>query len=172
MTIASTFADEILSIDQPLKNFAIYLTKDIYKAEDLVQDTIFKALSNEDKFKRGTNLKAWLYTIMKNIFITNYQRLLRAKTFVDTTDNLHYINSAALSIQNEAYNSFIAEDIQKALNNTKSTYTKPFTMYCEGYKYHEIATILEVPIGTVKNRIHVARKNLQRQLKTYEKNRV
>ena len=63
MSIESSFADEILSINQALKNFAAYLTKDNYKAEDLVQDTIFRALSNENKFKRGTNLKAWLYTI-------------------------------------------------------------------------------------------------------------
>ena len=71
---------------------------------------------------------------MKNIFITNYQRLLRAKTFVDTTDNLHYINSASLSIKNEAYTRFISADIVRALSKTKPTYAKPFTMYCEGYK--------------------------------------
>ena len=169
MAVTTTLADDILDVTQSLKSFALYLTRDNHRAEDLVQDTILKALSNEDKFQRGTNLKAWLYTIMRNIFITNRKCLSNSKTFMDTTDNLYYINSGVSTIQNEAHNRFIAEDIKKALENTKSTYNKPFMMYCKGYKYREIAIILDIPIGTVKNRIHCARKQLEKRLRVYRK---
>ena len=150
-----------------LKPFALKLTRDMEDANDLIQETMLKAFKNREKFAPGTNIKAWLYTIMKNTFITNYQRMVRRNTFIDTTDNLHYINSSGSSVQNDAYSSFTMEDIEQALNNVDDVYKSPFMMYFRGFKYHEIADKLQIPIGTVKNRIHIARKELKAKLTPY-----
>ena len=104
---------------------------------------------------------------MKNTFITNYQRMMRKNTFIDTTDNLHYINSSENSTNNEAYSSFAMDDITTAIESLESAYKVPFMMHFRGFKYHEIAAKLEIPIGTVKNRIHIARKELKHLLSVY-----
>lgn len=150
-----------------LKPFAMRLTKNYDDANDLVQDTLVKAFLNKDKYADGTNLKAWLFTIMKNTFITNYQRMMRKNTIIDTSDNLHYINSSDSIVQNDAYGNFANEDISKALEKLDDTYKEPFMMYFNGFKYHEIAEKVSIPIGTVKNRIHLARKELKDRLKIY-----
>ena len=143
------------------------LTRDSDDANDLVQDTLVKAYTNRDKYSDGTNLKAWLFTIMKNTFITQYQRMVRRNTFIDTTENLHFINSSDSLQENNAVSHFIKEDIDKALSLTEEIYRVPFLMYFKGFKYHEIAEELDLPIGTVKNRIHIARKTLKSSLKMY-----
>lgn len=161
---------EFNSIDQvskSLKPFALKLTKDMEEANDLLQETMLKAFTNRDKFTEGTNLKAWLYTIMKNTFITNYQRLVRRNTFIDTTENLHYINSVENTTENLAYSDFTMADITKAIESLDDAYRTPFMMHFRGFKYHEIAEKLQIPIGTVKNRIHIARKELKSQLRQY-----
>ncbi len=150
-----------------LKPFALKLTRDREDANDLLQETMLKAYTNREKYTDGTNLKAWLYTIMKNTFITNYQKMVRRGTFIDTTENLHYINSSGSTINNHAYGNFTMEDIEKALTKLADTYKEPFMMHFTGFKYHEIAEKLSIPIGTVKNRIHIARKELKGNLKSY-----
>jgi RNA polymerase sigma-70 factor (ECF subfamily) len=135
----------------------------------LLQDTVLKAFIHREKFSEGTNLKAWMYTIMKNTFITNYQKLVKKKTFIDTTENLHFINSTQFSTKNDGEQKFAMDDIQKALGQLDGTFREPFMMYFHGYKYHEIADKLAIPIGTVKNRIHLARKELKDALKMYRK---
>jgi RNA polymerase sigma-70 factor (ECF subfamily) len=164
---AIEFTSNLSKLQKSLKPFALKLTKDVEDANDLLQDTLMKAFTNRDKFTDGTNLKAWLYTIMKNTFITNYQRMVRKNTFIDTTDNLHYINSFESSTENMAYSSFAMNDINKAIGLLEDAYRTPFVMYFRGFKYHEIADKLEIPIGTVKNRIHIARKELKDQLFMY-----
>lgn len=151
-----------------LRPFALRLTKDSDDANDLLQDTMLKAYTNREKFSDGTNLRAWLYTIMKNTFITQYQRMLRRSTFVDTTENLHFLNSGYTTIENSAMGTFTLKDINHSIKNLEDTYRIPFTMYFHGFKYQEIADKLELPIGTVKNRIHLARKLLKDDLKVYE----
>ena len=164
---AVEFNHTIDAMSGGLKPYALKLTHDLEEAKDLLQDTIFKAIKNREKFTDGTNLKAWLYTIMKNTFITNYQRMVRRSTFLDSTDNLHYINSSDSVISNLAYASFANEDIQEAINDLSDVYKVPFLMYFKGFKYHEIAVELNIPIGTVKNRIHIARKLLKKDLTAY-----
>ncbi len=151
-----------------LKPFAMKLTRDLDDANDLLQDTMVKAFTNQDKFTEGTNLKAWLYTIMKNTFITNYQKMVRRATFVDTTDNLHYINSSGSLIENSVYGDFAMDDIYKAIDKLDDIFSVPFLLYYRGFKYHEIADRLSIPIGTVKNRIHIARKYLKEDLSVYK----
>ncbi|WP_194775207.1 RNA polymerase sigma factor [Pararhodonellum marinum] len=161
------FSYSLEKLSKSLKPFALKLTRDMDDANDLMQDTIVKAFTNKDKFTDGTNLKAWLYTIMKNTFITNYQRMVRRGTFVDTTDNLHYLNSGDTLIENGAFGDFTMEDATKAIDNLDDVYKIPFMMHFKGFKYHEIADKLEIPIGTVKNRIHIARKVLKEDLSVY-----
>ncbi|UZR95586.1 RNA polymerase sigma factor [Chondrinema litorale] len=167
---ALEFSYSLSQMTTSLKPFALKLTKDHEEANDLLQETMLKAYTNRDKFAEGTNLKAWLYTIMKNTFITNYQRLVRRNTFIDSTDNLHYINSTENITQNLAYSSFAMNDMNKAIQALDEAYKVPFMMHFRGFKYHEIADRLGIPIGTVKNRIHIARKELKGKLKVYAKN--
>jgi RNA polymerase sigma-70 factor (ECF subfamily) len=128
---------------------------------------MLKALTHRDKFTDGTNLKAWLYTIMKNTFITNYQKMVRKRTFIDTTENLQYLNSVHHVTYNDAQSTFALADIDKAVNSLEDAHKIPFMMHFRGFKYHEIADKLSIPIGTVKNRIHLARKVLKDQLYMY-----
>jgi RNA polymerase sigma-70 factor (ECF subfamily) len=161
------FSACVKDMSSSLKPFALRLTKDVEDANDLLQETMLKAYTNREKFTEGTNLKAWLYTIMKNTFITNYQRIVRRKTFIDTTDTLHYINSTENVAPNLAYSKFTMEDIDSAIETVDEAYRVPFIMYFRGFKYHEIAERLKIPIGTVKNRIHIARKELKSKLNMY-----
>ncbi len=162
------FSYSLNQLTSVLKPFALKLTRDLDDANDLLQDTMVKAYTNQDKFAEGTNLKAWLYTIMKNTFITNYQKMVRRATFVDTTDNLHYINSSATLVENSAYGEFAIDDIYRAIDKLEDIFSKPFLLYYRGFKYHEIADRLNIPIGTVKNRIHIARKYLKEDLMVYK----
>ena len=164
---ALEFTYTIDKLSGTLKPYALRLTRDIEDANDLLQETLLKAFSNREKYTDGTNFKAWMYTIMKNTFITNYQRMMRKNTFIDSTDNLHYINSSSASIENSAYSKFAMRDINKAIEKLNDVYREPFMMHFSGFKYHEIADKLDIPIGTVKNRIHIARKELKYKLKNY-----
>ena len=130
------FSYSINQFSQALKNFAIKLTRDRDDAQDLLQETMLKAVSNKDKFTSGTNLRAWLYTIMKNTFITNYQKLMRRKTFIDTTDSLHYINSRDSITENLGNSYFILKDIDEAIDKLEAVYKTPFMMYFNGFKYY------------------------------------
>jgi len=151
-----------------LKIYALRFTHDTEDANDLVQDTILKAITYFNKFKEGTNLKGWLYTIMKNTFINNYRRFVKISSFVTKTDEISSQQLHFSASNNQGENKFVMDDIKKALSKLQQEYNMPFTMYFEGYKYHEIADKLNIPIGTVKTRIHVARKMLKQDLKVYD----
>lgn len=166
---AVDFGQQLSQSYKVLRPFAARLTRDADDANDLIQETVLKALVNRDKFKEGTNLKAWLYTIMKNTFISNYQRLARRKTFIDTTDELHFLNASEGVALNQAIGSLAMKDFQQAIGGLEENHRKPFLMYFVGYKYQEISEKLRIPIGTVKNRIHLARKELKNCLSDYEK---
>lgn len=153
-----------------LKMYALHFTHDTDDANDLVQDTMLKAITYYNKFKEGTNLKGWLYTIMKNTFINNYRRFVKINTFVTKTDEISSSQLSFSATVNDGEPKFVMEDIKKALSRLQKEYYIPFTMYFEGYKYHEIADHLTIPIGTVKTRIHVARKLLKKSLKAYDRN--
>ena len=151
-----------------LKPAALNLTRDQDEAKDLVQETLLKALTHQDKFKAGTNLKAWLYTIMRNSFINNYNKITRRTSHVDSDDYFVFVNSDQSFIaQNGATAAFILHDVRQAMGHLHEDFRRPFLMYFTGYKYLEIADKLEIPIGTVKNRIHIARKELKQMLQVY-----
>lgn len=151
-----------------LKLFATHFTNDLDDANDLVQDTMLKAVTHYNKFKEGTNLKAWLYIIMKNTFINQYRKVLKISSFIVKGDEISSANLMYSASRNEGEPRFMLNDIKKAISALPEEYGKPFTMHFEGHKYHEIADHLNLAIGTVKTRIHIARKMLKKHLKPYD----
>ena len=166
-TAISNFTDEVLEHKDSLKYFGLSLTKNAEDSDDLLQETLLKAFTYKNKFQENTNLKAWLFTIMKNIFINNYRRTSKVKTILDYSPNTYYINLAqnVRSVDPDSKLSF--KEITKTINKLENEYKIPFNMYFEGYKYKEIAEDLKLPIGTVKSRIFLARKQLMGALADY-----
>ena len=152
---------------QSMRHYAYQLTRNVEDTNDLIQDTMLKAFMYQDKFTDGTNLKGWLYTIMKNTFINNYRRMVKRNTFIDQTENDYYLDSISHSERNMGDQNFVMRDIENAINKLPMSLKKPFTMNNSGFKYHEIAEILHIPIGTVKTRIFVARRQLREALNSY-----
>lgn len=157
------FNTAVIKSHSALRPLAFRLTRDAEEANDLIQDTLVKAFANKDKFTDGTNLKAWLYTIMKNTFITNYHRLMKRKAYIDST--VQFSNVGDYTTDNAANTKITLDEIHASIDKLSYEYKTPFLMYYKGYKYHEIADILNIPIGTVKNRIHIARKELKSSLR-------
>lgn len=161
------FNSEVQKQYKPLKGFAYKLTQNAEDANDLVQETMLKAYKNSEKFQSGTNLNGWLYTIMRNIFINNYRRMVKSKTFADPTDNQYYLNSGKNVAQNKGEGNIAEKEINRAINNLSENLKTPFMMMFNGYKYEEIAEKLSIPLGTVKIRIHSARQKLKEELQVY-----
>lgn len=158
------FNQLLLTNSEFLKPFAATLTRDTEVAKDLLQETMYRALANKDKYNVGTNIKAWLYTIMRNIFINNYRRKAKQNTIFDNTSNDFLLNYNQATISNAAEGVLKMKDIQAAVHSLPHIFRNPFMLYFEGYKYHEIADMLKEPLGTIKSRIHFARKLLKEQL--------
>ncbi len=150
-----------------LKPFAITLTRDNEVAKDLLQETMYRALANKEKYNVGTNIKAWLYTIMRNIFINNYRRKAKQNTIFDNTPNEFLLNYNQVTTTNAAEGALKLKDIQACIHQLPAIFRNPFMLYFEGYKYHEIAGMLNEPLGTIKSRIHFARKLLKEQLSRF-----
>ena len=143
-----------------LNSFAYNLTKNSEDASDLYQETALRALSNKDKFRPGTNFKAWSFTIMKNIFINNYRKKVKRNTIIDSTDNMYFINSGS-TVENDAERNILMKELNRMINTLEDNLRIPFEKHYEGFKYQEIADELDLPLGTVKSRIFFARKALK-----------
>ncbi|MCM1152789.1 MAG: RNA polymerase sigma factor [Muribaculum sp.] len=162
-----SFKEKLVGLQGNLLSFAYQLTTNREAAQDLLQDTTLKALSNEDKYVENVNFKGWIFTIMRNIFINNYRQAVRQATVVDKTEDLYHLNICQDSGLNTPEGSFAVKEISQAVNEFTDDYRVPFNMYVAGYKYHEIADKLGLPLGTVKSRIFFARKRLRAQLGDY-----
>jgi RNA polymerase sigma-70 factor (ECF subfamily) len=161
---AIEFDQVVINNAEYLKPFAITLTRDNETAKDLLQETMFRALANREKYNAGTNIKAWLYTIMRNIFINDYRRKAKQNTILDNSINDFLLNSNQLSVVNAAESNLKMKEIQQAVYGLPDIFKNPFMLYFDGYKYNEIAELLKEPLGTIKSRIHFARKLLKEQL--------
>jgi RNA polymerase sigma-70 factor (ECF subfamily) len=161
------FDDLLVNHTEFLKPFAITLTRDNETAKDLMQETIYRALANKDKYNVGTNIKAWLYTIMRNIFINNYRRKSKQNTVFDNTPNDFLLDYNQVTVANAAEANLKLKEINKAIDGLPEIFKNPFLLYFDGYKYDEISKMLAEPLGTIKSRIHFARKLLKSQLKRY-----
>lgn len=166
--MATTDFNEVLLENADfLKPFAINLTRDSEAANDLYQETLYKALANKEKYNVGTNIKAWLFTIMRNIFINDYRRKSKQKTIFDNSSNDYLINLKQASVSNAAESDLRIKEIHTAIHQLPEIFKVPFQLYFDGYKYQEIADVLGEPLGTVKSRIHFARKLLKERLSRF-----
>ena len=161
------FTQLLISHADYLKPFAFTLTRDNETAKDLMQETLYRALANREKYNVGTNIKAWMYTIMRNIFINNYRKKARQNTIFDNTPNDYLLDYNQHAVSNTAEINLSLKDIQAAVEQLPDIFKDPFMLYYEGYKYNEIAENLKEPLGTIKSRIHFARKLLKEQLNRY-----
>jgi RNA polymerase sigma-70 factor (ECF subfamily) len=164
---AIEFSHQVASLRPMLRTLTRRFTTDRDESLDLVQDTILKALTYRDKFRDDTNLKGWLFTIMRNTFINNYRKNQRAKTSHDDTKELYFLNVEDTHTFNKPEGSVEFKEVWRNVNELRDELLIPFKMHTTGYKYHEIAQHLNIPIGTVKNRIFHARKEIQKKLTGY-----
>ena len=155
------FDDRFYQMTSMLQAFAYNLTKNTEDAKDLYQETAFRAMTNREKFRAGTNFKAWLFTIMKNIFINNYRRRVKRNSIMDSSDNLYYLNSGWDSVGNRAETSIFMKELKEMISNLEESLRTPFLLHYRGFKYQEIADQLGLPLGTIKSRIFFARKELK-----------
>jgi len=163
---ASEFNNLLINNSAFLKPFAITLTHDSEIAGDLFQETMYRAMANREKYNVGTNIKAWLYTIMRNIFINDYRRKLKRATIIDSTPNDYFLNHQ----QRNVYTTEAAlnvKDIMARVHSLPDIFRKPFILYFDGFRYHEIANMLREPLGTIKSRIHFARKTLKAEIERF-----
>ncbi|MBX7124386.1 MAG: RNA polymerase sigma factor [Cyclobacteriaceae bacterium] len=156
------FTSQISALRPTLRLFTQRFTRNREESQDLVQDTLMKALMYRTKFREDTNLKGWLFTIMRNTYINNYRRNQRARTIKDDTRDLHYLNVAEVHTFNKPESNLEFNEMWKHIESLREELRTPFKMYTTGYKYNEIADQLDLPLGTVKNRIFHARKEIQK----------
>ena len=162
-----SFRKDLIGVQDELLRFAYKLTSNYEEANDLLQETALKALDNEDKYMADTNFKGWMYTIMRNIFINNYRKVVRDQTFVDHTDNLYHLSLPQDSGFESNEGSYDLKEMRKIVNALPKEYRVPFSMHVSGFKYREIAERLNLPLGTVKSRIFFTRQKLQDELKDF-----
>lgn len=164
---SADFDQMLLKNTEFLRPFAFTLTRDNEAAKDLVQETLFRALANKEKYHIGTNIKAWMYTIMRNIFINNYRRKSKQQTIFDNSTNDFLLDTNQGAVANEAIAKLNMKEVQEAIQQLPEIFRNPFLLYFDGYKYHEIADMLHEPLGTIKSRIHFARKLLKSQIERH-----
>lgn len=170
------FNDEFLPHINSMYNFGYRLTFDQDDAKDLVQDTYLKAYRFIESFQKGTNAKAWLFRILKNSFINDYRKKSKEPSKVDYQEVESYYNSEEVDrqitpdLRVESLKDMIGDEISNALNALDVDF-RTVIILCdlEGFKYEEMAKILDIPIGTVRSRLHRARNLLKEKLGEYAK---
>lgn len=170
------FNNEFLPHITSMYNFGYRLTLDEDDAKDLVQDTYMKAYRFIESFQKGTNAKAWLFRILKNSFINDYRKKSKEPSKVDYQEVESYYNSEDVDrqittdLRVETLQDMIGDEISNALNSLDVDF-RTVIILCdlEGFKYDEMAKILDIPIGTVRSRLHRARNLLKDKLSEYAK---
>ena len=170
----SIFNQEFMPHINSMYNFAYRLTLDADDAKDLLQDTYLKAFRFIDSFQQGTNAKAWLFRILKNSFINDYRKKSKEPSKVDYQEVETFYNSEDVDrqitpdLRVEALQDMIGDEISIALNSLDVDF-RTVIILCdlEGFKYEEMAKILDIPIGTVRSRLHRARNLLKEKLSEY-----
>jgi len=168
------FEQEFLPQIDALYNFAFHLTYDEDDANDLVQETYLKAYRFIDKYQVGTNAKAWLFKILKNAFINQYRKKSKQPTRVDYEEIVNFHDSEDTQytgysdLREEIYQGMMGDEVTNALNGLDVDF-RTVILLCdiEGFTYEEISKIIDIPIGTVRSRLHRARNMLKANLKEY-----
>lgn len=159
-----TFNRMLLDNRQFLEPASLALTQNEEEAKDLIQDTLYRALVNWEKYQTGTNIRAWLYTIMRNIFINNYRRKKKFTKVTSEVPQDYYLFQTDRTAQNDGIMNSGLNEIRSAIDRLPEIFRLSFEMHYLGYKYQEIADTLKEPLGTIKSRIHFARKMLATRL--------
>jgi len=162
-----SFRAKLVEIQDHLYSFAYTLTSNRADAEDLLQDTTLKILDNEDKYVDNVNFRGWVFTIMRNIFINGYRKAARAPMTLDHSDDLYLLNLPRDAVAETPEDAVGAGEIERMISTLPDDLRTPFSMHVAGYKYSEIADATGTPVGTVKSRIHFARRRLQALLSDY-----
>ncbi len=160
-----------------LYNFAYNLTYNEEDANDLVQETYMKAFRFIDKYIEGTNAKAWLFKILKNGFINQYRKKSKRPSQVDYQEVINYHDqedsnlSGHIDLRQEIYQNMMGDEITTAINSLPVDF-RAVILLCdiEGFSYEEISKIMDIPIGTVRSRLHRSRNMLKEKLKDYASN--
>lgn len=164
------FNELLVSYKSPLQFFALKLTADEEEAKDLLQDTMLKAITYRDKLLTKSSIKGWLYTIMKNTFINQYRRGAKFNQIMDKMASQSYVSTSSSNVSISPDKKINVLHIEEAIENLKDDYRVPFQRKLEGYKYKEIGDEMGIPVGTVKSRIFLARKQLMGQLPEFNTN--
>lgn len=160
------FNEALIGMEGNLQSFALNFTRNSEDAKDLTQETMLKAITYRNYYTPQTNFRAWVFTIMRNIFINQYRRKVKSGTIFDNSKDLYLLNNASDS-NNSTLNILSEKEVNKQINKLDQEYKEPFEMHFQGFKYKEIADQLSIPIGTVKSRIFIARKKLMDLLPEY-----
>ena len=160
------FNNALIDLENNLLSFALNYTRNKESAKDLTQETMLKAIKYRTYYTPKTNFKAWVFTIMRNIFINQYRRNTKSGTIFDHSKELYLLNNKT-SNEDSPLHAISMKEIKSKIDGLSEEYRVPFEMHYEGYKYKDIADHLEIPIGTVKSRIFIARKKLMDQLPEY-----
>ena len=170
------FENETVPHQDALYNYALKIARNADDAQDLLQETYYKAFKNYHQFENGTNSKAWMFMILKNTFINNYRKLKREPVKLDYDEiediyeNIKSDQTKDNNLNLDFYNDLLDDELSAALSKIPSKMKEVFLLCdLEGYTYEEIAEITDIPIGTVRSRLHRARKLLQDELFGYAK---
>ncbi|MEL6718379.1 MAG: RNA polymerase sigma factor [Bacteroidota bacterium] len=161
------FVENFNHLENKLFAFAYKLTKDQNKAKDLVQEAALKAYRNIEKFREGTNFKAWISTILRNTFINNYRRAKVRNITSEPVDTVLYKVEERFHTKNEGTTNIQLKELHSMIDELKPKYRIPFLMHYKGYEYAEIAAEMNIPVGTVKSRLFVARKQLRKTVQLH-----
>ena len=170
------FTNETVLHQDALYNYALKIARNADDAQDLLQDTYYKAFKNYHRFENGTNSKAWMFMILKNTFINNYRKMKRepSKLDYDEIEDFYETIKSDQAIDNnldlDFYNNLFDDELSAALSKLPNKMREVYLLCdLEGYSYDEIAEIVNIPVGTVRSRLHRARKLLQDELFSYAK---
>lgn len=167
------FEELSLQYMNPLYNAALRMTRDGSEAQDLVQDTYLRAYRFYSKFEKGTNFRAWIFKILKNIYINKYRKQQKAPQMVEIS-NVELVGDLAADVtpENEFFNNLLDDDIKEAMDLLPEEFRDAIILSdLEGFSYKEISEILDRPIGTVMSRLHRGRKLLKNSLREYARRR-
>jgi RNA polymerase sigma-70 factor (ECF subfamily) len=168
------FNEEIIPHLDALYNFGLRLTSDPNDAEDLVQDTIVKAYRFFSSYEKGTNAKAWLFRILKNSYINNYRKKSKKPQQVDYDEvstfyeTIRAERTDTSDLEDKMFRELIDDELSNALDNIPEDF-RTVVLLCdvEDFTYEEIANMLDVPIGTIRSRLHRGRNLLKAELMDY-----
>lgn len=155
------FSNRLIQFQLFMYNFALRLTRNEDRAKDLVQETSIRAFRYREKFKPGTNFKGWIATVMRNLFINHYRKEARRRTVNEPVEQFEFALESKVITPNEGEANLRLAELYRQINSIGKIYSVPFLMHFRGYEYQEIAERLDLPMGTVKSRIHTARQKIR-----------